>query len=135
MTATCGIRAGAAETSTSRYRKSHPIQSSFKTHCLFALGANIPLQTEATISLDTPFDEMQSLEEFAEVLASSTIRQLFLRSSTACALSPSTIATYSASMMARRGQGGGNFSALVKHQYSDRVSIEVRGTDTGLQGC
>lgn len=51
-----------------------------------------------------------------------------MKASTVSILSPSTTLTYQGSMLARRGQGGGNLLTTLRHQYNSRLGIEVGTT-------
>lgn len=58
-------------------------------------------------------------------MAAARVRQIFMKASTVSVLSPSTQINYAGTMLARRGQGGGNFSTTLKHQYSPKLALEV----------
>lgn len=61
-------------------------------------------------------------------IRNADVRQLFMKASTLSVISPTTQITYTGSMLARRGAGGGNLLTTVKHQYSPKLSLEAGTT-------
>jgi DnaJ family protein C protein 11 len=87
-------------------------------------------QTEATISLDASqvVNSNGSFLNAITQLAGADVRQLFMKASTMTTISPKTQITYSGSMLARRNAGGGNLLTTLKHQYSQKLALEVGTT-------
>ena len=96
----------------------------------FRIWANSAYQTEATIALDASrrLDKSDGLLAALASVAAADVRQLFMKASTVSVLTPSTTLTYQGSMLARRGQGGGNLLVTLRHQYNSQLGIEVGTT-------